>query len=423
MNILIKNTRLFDGKSDKLLDHASIIIQDNIVERITQSDITEENFDQVIDGHGLTAMPGMVDAHVHLGHLFDQDYHAASEVDYGVAISTAVAEKILMAGFTTVRDAGGVVQGLKKAIDQGYIKGPRIFPSNSVISQTCGHGDSIGHENRDIQYRVPLFSVLADGASEVRRAVREQFYKGAAQIKIMAGGGCSSVHDPLLTVQLSFEEMKAAVDCAADYGTYVMAHLYTSESIMRAGKAGVLSFEHGQMMDEEAAKMIAANGLFITPCPQFSQPVPGAFYEKAMLVAYKEQEATELINKNNLNILFGTDLMLLRHQFESPDFQVPESKDLKCYQERFGSFHGLLAATGNCNELFKHCTYQNPYSKGKLGVLTEGSYADILLVNGNPIEDLSVLADTSNIRMIMKDAVLYKDTLSQGGNRHEYCES
>lgn len=407
MRKLIKNVNVFDGKNSGLKEAQNIVIEENLVSEITGAEISEEAFDEVIDGKGMTAMPGMIDAHVHLGYTFTEN----QAIDYDVAVSAAVARKVLMSGFTTVRDAAGIVQGLKKAFDQKVLDGPRIFPSNSCLSQTCGHGDMYDHAVREIQYKIPTFSVLTDGVPEVMRGAREQFYKGASQIKIMAGGGCSSKHDPLQTVQFSYEEMKAAVDTAKDFGTYVMAHLYTPECMMRAGKAGVKSFEHAHMMDEEAAKMIAAEGIFVAPMPQFGKPSPNAaknpaMAKKAAMVREKEAATTELLLKYNIPILFGTDLMIFHENYEPQ-----ESIDLTYYKKRFGSFNGLLAATGNCNDIFRLTTYQNPYPDGELGILTEGSYADILVVDGNPVENLDILSDTDNIRVIMKDAVVYKYTL------------
>lgn len=404
MKKLIKNVNVFDGKNSTLQTAKNIIIEENIVKEITSDKVSEEHFEEIIDGKNLTAMPGMVDAHVHLGYTFMAD----SFIDYDLAISAAVSEKVLMKGFTTVRDAGGIVQGLKKAFDQEVLAGPRIFPSNSCITQTCGHGDMYDHSIRELQYKIPTFSVLADGIPEVIRGVREQFYKGASQIKIMAGGGCSSKHDPLQTIQFSFDEMKAAVDTAADYGTYVMAHLYTPDCMMRAAKAGIKSFEHAHLMDEESAKMIQSEGIFVAPMPQFSKPhKPGRpMSKKGQMVRESEPNATELINKYDLKILFGTDLMI-----NAPDYEPAESVDLTYYKKRFGSFKTLVSATGNANEVFKLSTYQNPYPDGKLGILEEGSYADILLVEGNPIEDVEVLSDTDNIKLIMKDAKVYKNTL------------
>jgi imidazolonepropionase-like amidohydrolase len=418
MKILIKHADVFDGKHSELKEHRNIVIDDNIVIAIEKEELAEENFDQVIDASGLVAIPGLTDAHVHLGHTFMVN----NSVDYDVAISTAVAKKLLYQGFTTVRDAGGISSGIKKAIDQGIIEGPRIYPSNAHISQTSGHGDSEeAHVARDIQYRIPRAGVLADGENEILRAVREQLFHGASQIKLMAGGGCASYCDPLPTVQFFEKEMRTAVEAAADYGTYVMAHLYTNPSMQRAARAGIRSLEHAHLLDEETAKIIKDQGIFIAPMPQF-----GAKEEEVMKYMNRKEPsenlkkqgskadvlrkgmvyATEWINKYDLKLLFGTDLMIT-----FPQYDPRSSYDLTKYKERFGSFKGLLAATGNVNDLIRYTTYQNPYPDGEIGVLERGSYADILLVRGNPVEDLAILSDTDNIKLILKDGVVYKNEI------------
>lgn len=406
MRQLIKHVRVFDGTSSQLTPEQNIIIEDNLVSEITSSQVCEEGFDKVIDGQGITAMPGLVDAHVHLGCFFP----STNQLDYAVVGSAAVAKKLLYQGITTVRDAGGVVQGLKTVFDRHLLEGPRIFPSNSCISQTCGHGDDdLAHARRDIQFRTLSFSVLADGVDEVIRAVREQFYKGASQIKVMAGGGCSSEHDPLPSVQFNEAELRAAVETARDYGTYVMAHLYTAPAMMRAAKAGIRSFEHAHMMDEEAAQVIQEKGIFVAPMPQFNKvnkKVPAKISKKGMMVREQEATATELINKYNLKILFGTDLMI-----HDPSMEPQDSVDLTYYEKRFGTMAALRAATGNFYEISKLTTYQNPYPDGKIGVLEPGAYADILLVKGDPTQNLFILANIDNICVIMKDGVIYKNTI------------
>lgn len=418
MKLLIKHATIFDGKHSELKEHRAIVIEDNIVVAIEKEEVAEENFDKVIDASGLIAIPGLTDAHVHLGHTFMAD----NSVDYDVAISTAVAKKLLYQGFTTVRDAGGISSGIKKAIDQGILEGPRIYPSNAHISQTSGHGDSEeAHNNRELQYRIPRAGVLADGEEEVLRAVREQLFHGASQIKLMAGGGCASYCDPLPTVQFSEREMRAAVEAAEDYGTYVMAHLYTNPSMQRAARAGIRSFEHAHLLEEETAKIIKEQGIFIAPMPQFSakeDEVMKHMKRKETFGVSKKQEskvevlrkgmvgATEWINKYDLRILFGTDLMIT-----FPNYEPRSSYDLTKYKERFGSFKGLLAATGNVHDLIQYTTYQNPYPDGKIGVLEKGSYADVLLVKGNPVEDLAVLSDTGNIKLILKDGIVYKNEI------------
>lgn len=425
MKILIKNVSIFDGRHPNLKDGQKIVVEDHLVTDILAGDVPEESFDRVIDGNNLYAVPGLTDAHVHLG----KTHIDGSNPRYDSIIGSIVAGKLLQHGITTVRDAGSMTDGLKRAIDEGVIPGPRIYPSMNYLSQTCGHGDNeTAHTYRDIQYRAPMGVALCDGVAEVRRAVREQFYLGASQIKIMAGGGMSSVCDPVATLQFSPEEMKAIVETAADYGSYVLAHLYTPDCMKRAIRAGVKSLEHGHWMDEETARMIVDQGVFLNPCPQFTEAEVkwnhmGPWSDQPSQLKKKPKrggnpvkehisETTELINKYDIKILFGTDLMIMYDGYEPR-----ESLDFTEYKKRFGSFKGLLAATGNFNDLTKLTTYQNPYPEGRIGVLEKGSYADLLILNGNPVEDLDVLGDTDNILLVMKDGNIYKNTLETAGRK------
>jgi imidazolonepropionase-like amidohydrolase len=417
---LIKNANVFDGKNPELKKNSNIVIEDNLVVEITTNPVSEENFEEVIDAKGNTVIPGLTDAHVHLS-MNQGDDKDNVRIDEKAVRSVRVAKDMLLRGFTTVRDAGGITYGLKKNIDNGFLDGPRIFPSNSYISQTCGHGDTRGSRAdvrlNDGNYTSPSLqnhiNAIADGVPEILRAVREQLFLGASQIKLMAGGGISSDYDPLETVQFTLDEMKAAVDAAADYGTYVMAHLYTPKAMQRAAKAGVKSFEHTTLMDDETGRIIADNGIWVMPGPQAGRPaseykreMPPHIRKKAEIVRQGNEIATEVINKYNLNIIYGTD------SFGDPEaFVTRQLGDFSYFKKRFGSLKGLVAATGNINELIKLTTYQNPYPEGKIGVLEEGSFADILVVNGNPVEDLDVLADVNNILFIMKDAKVYKNII------------
>lgn len=297
---LIKNAAVFDGHSSGLAQGKKIVIEDDIVTEITADEVSEENFDEVFDGTGMVAMPGMTDAHVHLGCLFAKGEFPA---DYATVLTVAKCKDALMAGFTTFRDAGSVSEGLKLAFDEGVLPGPRIYPCGAYISQMCGHGDSeYAHTCRDIQYRHPSSTVLADGVPEIIRAVREQFYRGASHIKLMA---------------------------------------------------------------------------------------------------------TEILNRHeDIRLLFGTDMMIT-----GPDYQVEQSEDIRYYEKRFGTMRALRALTGTANEVFALTTYQNPYPKGKIGVLEAGSYADLLLVDGDPTKSVLVLADTDHLRLIMKGGTVYKNTL------------
>ncbi|WP_135550299.1 metal-dependent hydrolase family protein [Paenibacillus cymbidii] len=418
MNLLIKNANVFNGKQAALQKHANIVIEHKLVKAIVGGSVAEDVFDVVYDAGNLTVIPGLTDAHVHLS-ITGNTLSDGWRIDEKAVRSVRFAKEMLLRGFTTVRDAGGITFGLKKNIDNGFLDGPRILPSNSMISQTSGHGDIRAshaeeritdgiYASADLKSRL---SIIADGAEEVTRAVREQLFLGASQIKIMAGGGFSSAYDPISTVQFSLEEMKAAVGAAADYGTYVMAHLYTPQSMQRAAQAGVKCFEHATLLDEATARIVADLGIWITPGPQLSRAYPTDGLPKSSIKLIErfregEKNATELIDKYNLPILYGTDAF--GDVQRAADIQ---HDDFRIYKQRFGSFRGIVAATGNVHELIKFSTYQNPYPDGKIGVLEEGSFADLLIVNGNPVEDLDVLADATNIRFIMKDAVVYKNTL------------
>ncbi|MDI4647008.1 metal-dependent hydrolase family protein [Cohnella hashimotonis] len=418
MNTLIKNANVFDGKNAALQENVHIVIEDNLVKEIVRGAVTEENFEAVYDASHHTVIPGLTDAHVHLS-ITGNSLSDGRRVDEKAVRSVRFAKEMLLRGFTTVRDAGGITFGLKKNIDNGFLDGPRILPSNAMISQTSGHGD-IRANHAEVRIADSIYasadlnsklSVLADGVDEVIRAVREQLFLGASQIKLMAGGGFSSAYDPIWTVQFSFEEIKAAVDAAADYGTYVMAHLYTPPSMQRAARAGVKCFEHATLLDEETARIVADQGIWITPGPQLGRHYPTTGLPKSTVKLIEdfrdgEKRATELIDKYNLPILYGTDAFGDIHR--AAEIQLD---DFRLFKSRFGSFRGIVAATGNIHELIQLSTYQNPYPEGKIGVLEEGSFADLLVVNGNPVEDLDILAEQSNIRFIMKDAVVYKNTL------------
>jgi imidazolonepropionase-like amidohydrolase len=418
LNILIKNANVFDGKHAALQENVNIIIEHNLVKEIVGGSISEDDFEAVYDAGNHTVIPGLTDAHVHLSITGDK-LADGWRIDEIAVRSVRFAKEMLLRGFTTVRDAGGITFGLKKNIDNGYLAGPRILPCNSMISQTSGHGDiRANHAEERISDRLyssadlnSKLSVLADGVDEVTRAVRDQLFLGASQIKIMAGGGFSSAYDNISTVQFSLEEMKAAVGAAADYGTYVMAHLYTPKSMQRAAQAGVKCFEHATLLDEETAKMVADQGIWITPGPQLSREYPMQGLPKSMIKLIEdfrkgERILTELINKYNLPILYGTDVF--GNTDKAAEIQLD---DFRLFKARFGSFRGIVAATGNIHEIIKLSSYQNPYPEGKIGVLEEGSFADLLIVRGNPVEDLDILSDITNIRFIMKNAVVYKNTL------------
>ncbi|MBD1568067.1 MULTISPECIES: amidohydrolase family protein [Aliivibrio] len=419
MTTVITNANVFNGLDNQLQENVSLLIENNVITQIGDVDLSLAN--EIIDAKGGTVMPGLMDAHVHI--TMSAPFHELDKMTREeVAIRSAkVAEGMLMRGFTTVRDVAGNTLGLKNCIDNGYATGPRILPSQAAISQTCGHSDyrqnqaqerTGSHEDSPIM-KTGAFKV-ADGRSEVLRAVREQLFMGASQIKMMAGGGASSTFDPLDTIQYTLDEMKAAVEAASDYGTYVAAHIHTADAMRRAAEAGVMSFEHATIMDDDIAKTIKDKGIFVIPSYFTSSLIAErkiplgseTLYQKTERVGKAMFKSAELIKKYDIqNICFGTDCV------GTLDVHKTQSEELQAIETVFDSLTALKMVTSNCGRLFEMSTYKHPYQEGKLGQITEGAYADLLIIEGNPLEGVACVTNTETQKLIMKDGVVYKNTL------------
>ncbi|CDT63797.1 conserved hypothetical protein [Vibrio coralliirubri] len=420
MKKLITNANVFNGVDNNLIENVSILIEDNLITQIGEIDPTIA--DETIDAQGGTIMPGLIDAHVHI--TLSAPFNVIDTMTREeVAIRSAkISEEMLMRGFTTIRDVAGNTLGLKNSIDKGYATGPRILPSMAAISQTCGHSDyrqnqaqerlANGHEDSPMMKLGAM--KVADGRSEVLKAVREQLFMGASQIKIMAGGGASSTFDPLDTLQFTSEEMKAAVDAASDYGTYVAAHIHTSDAMRRAAEAGVMSFEHATIMDDGIAEIIKEKGIWVIPSYFTSSliaerkiPLPNEeTYCKTERVGKAMFKSAELIKKYDIqNIAFGTDCV------GETNVHATQLNELGAIEQVFDTITALRMATSNCGRLFEMSTYQHPYQEGKLGQIVEGAYADLLIIDGNPLEGVTCVANTETQKLIMKDGKVYKNTL------------
>ncbi len=417
--ILFTNVHVFDGVNEERIENANVLVIDNLIAEVSAEPLAVAN-GQIIDGGGRTLMPGIIEGHGHLMLSVDAfSWFNTHDVFYIGAAAAQEAENYLMRGWTTVRDIGGPVEGVHRAIRDGRIVGPRIYGSGPVVGQTSGHGDF--RENNDphpnmVDYKQPFydhFSFIADGPAEVQRAVREALRRGAVQIKVMAGGGVSSSIDPLYTVQYSAEEFQAATEAAADYGTYVAVHAYNDTSIIRAIENGVKVIEHGTLMTEAAAEVMRDNGVWLSPsCQVLQLPEEAvAFLSEASREKFFEAKEgldnqMRLIKEYGLKTAFGTDL------FGTPENFASTPLELTCLEQYFTPAEVLIRATSGNGALLALTGERNPYPNGPLGVIEAGAYADILLVDGNPLEGTEILVNyEENIDLIMKDGVIYKNTL------------
>ena len=414
-SILFRNVRVFDGKSSGLSGSTSVLVTGNKIAKVGK-DAAPPPGAATIEGGGRVLMPGLIDAHWHTI-LCANTLADVSNPDLGYLMLNAGAEaqRTLLRGFTAVRDVGGPAFALKRAIDEGTVIGPRIYPSGAIISQTSGHGDYRRHDERPRRFGggVPAaesiwYGVLADGVDEVLTAVRENLRLGATQIKIFGGGGVSSIYDPLDVRQYSPEEMRAAVQAANDWGTYVAVHLYNVEGIRRAVDAGIKSIEHGHLIDEPTMKLLADRGVWLSTQPFTADSLPHFPDEERNLKAKTIIDGTDrlyrLAKKYKVKLAWGTDLVF------SPRTTGRQNANITKLAKWFTPAEALRMVTHDNAELLALSGKRNPYP-GKQGVVEEGALADLLLVDGDPLTDLSVLENPEkSLIVIMKDGTVYKNT-------------
>jgi len=412
--VLFTNVNVFDGVHDGRKKNANVLVEGNLIKQVSTSAIAAPAA-QIIDGGGRTLMPGLTDAHWHVLYagLNSLDQLRTEELDYVHARMIAEAGKTLMRGFTTVRDVGGGGFGLKKALDAGIFPGPRILPSGTHIGITGGHADytESWHAPRRFGGEMDRFEQIESfrkvaGVPDMLDAVRFNLKRGASQIKILM------TYDPLDVNEFTFEEVKAAVDVATNWGTYVTVHIYTSEGIKKALKAGVKGIEHGHLMDEEVARMMAEQGVWLGIQP-FSPDMPGAEqalgpekFKKFLEMANGFPKTMDLVKKYGIKLSFGTDLSF------TPEHNDTQANALASFSKWLSNYEMLKLITSQNAEYFALSGERHPYKQGPLGVIKEGAYADILLVDGNPLDNVAVLGDDGkNIPLIMKDGRIYKNSL------------
>ena len=406
--LVLKNARLFDGVAAELREGLHVVVEDGRI-RAVDAGAPPAGGD-TLDLAGRTLMPGLIDCHVHL---------VATSANLGVlerepATLTAlkareISQGMLNRGFTSVRDAAGADRGLALATEQGLIAGPRIFYSGRALSQTGGHADGRslvdGVESCACCLSVVKFAHIADGVDEVRRAARNELRLGATQIKIMASGGVASPSDPIWNLQYSEEEIRAAVWEATSWRTYVMAHAYTPEAIARCVRFGVRSIEHGNLIDAATAALMAEHDAWLVPTlvtydslhrygPEYGLPKVSA--AKVDDVRLQGLEALAIAAKAGVNIAFGTDLLGGMHKDQSREFVI---------RAEVQSPHDILkSATSDAARLLQR--------EGELGIVAPGALADLIAVDGNPLEDLALLDGQGEaIPLVMKGGQVMKNAL------------
>ena len=417
---LFQNVRIFDGRSAALSAPSNVLVRGNIIASIsTQPIAVDRRVDTIIEGGGRTLMPGLSDVHWHAMLVRPTPAVAlASDNGYTNLLAGAEATATLMRGFTTIRDLGGPSFSLKRAIDEGVLPGPRIYPSGAVITVTSGHGDfrQLADLPRTIGGMLSRIeqlgaSMIADSPDEVRLRVREQLMQGASQIKLTAGGGVASPFSPLDVSTFTEAELRAAVEAAENWGTYVCTHAYTPASIQRSITAGVKVIEHGHLMDEATAQLMAEKGIWLSTQPFLDTSGADALgrqeQEKMRQVVTGTDKVYTLAKKYKIKTAFGTDILF------SQALAARQGARLADLTRWFTPAEALTMATSTNGELLRLSGLRNPYP-GKLGVVEEGALADLLLVDGNPLENIKLVADPNkNFPVIMKDGNIYKNTLSQ----------
>ena len=414
--VLFQNVRVFDGTSDKLSATTSVLVEGNKIKRIAAS-IDAPPGALILGGGGRTLMPGLSDMHWHAMMVrMTPARQLASDEGYSNIVAGVEATATLMRGFTTVRDMGGPSFGLKRAIDEGLLPGPRIYPSGAMITVTSGHGDfrqfsDLPRTLGGMLSRVEQLgaAMIADSPDEVRKRVREQLMQGASQIKLTAGGGVASPFSPLDVSTFTEPELRAAVEAAENWGTYVCTHAYTSAAVQRSITAGVKCIEHAHLMDDASARLIAEKGVWLSTQPFVD--IAGA----ALLGPVEQSQMRQVVGgtenvyalakKYKIKTAFGTDVLF------SKELAQRQGSSLVDLTRWYTPAEALAMATSTNGQLLALSGLRNPYP-GKIGVVEEGALADLLLVDGDPIANIRLIEDPErNFVVIMKDGKIYKNSL------------
>ncbi|MBV9908121.1 MAG: amidohydrolase family protein [Hyphomicrobiales bacterium] len=411
------NFLLFDGKSNALREGLTLIVEGGRIKAVATGNPTGPEGARGIDCGGRVIMPGLIDAHWHcIFAALPISTLISAELGYLFLAASAEAERTLLRGFTTIRDLGGPSFALKQAIDEGLVPGPRIYPCGAMITTTGGHGDLRPLSDLPRSPGGPVSTMeqtgaanIADSADEVRLRVREALLHGASQIKLVGGGGVSSPRTTLDMLTFSEPELRAGVEAAADRNTYVAVHAYPPAAIRRAIAAGVQCIEHGHLMDEPTAKLMADKGVWLSIQPFVSDddtvPLSGQSRINQLQVIAGSSTAYPLAKAYKLKTAFGSDMLFSAEKATRQGIMLTHLK--RWYENA----EILKMATATNGELLALSGPRNPYP-GKLGVIEEGAFADLILVDGNPIVDIALVENPEkNFLIIMKDGKIYKDAL------------
>lgn len=409
-SVIFENCNLLDVENSQIIKGMNVLIEQNMISQISDSKIKSQNA-IIIDSKGKTLMPGLIDAHVHIT-ATALDVGTLSKYPHSLNVlkSAKLAEAMLMRGFTSVRDCTGADWGFHEAIEKDLIRGPRLFFVGKALGPTGGHGDrrpKTYEGDHCTCYQGTIKETwTVDGVAEVQKAARRELRKGAHAIKIFASGGVASPDDPIFGLQFSEDEIRAVVNETNSWKKYVLAHAYTSEAITRAIKCGVRTIEHGNLMDRKTAKYMYDKNAYLVPnlITYEAMDLEGEKYglpkislEKNKFVKDEGKIAIDYAYSEGVKIGYGTDLL--------GELQVYQSREFLMRQNIMPKKDILKSATLINAEIVNQ--------KDKIGVIKEGSFADVLLIDGNPLEDFEVLQNQGEkLLVIMKDGKFYKNNLS-----------
>lgn len=406
--VLFSDAALFDGVTPELKTGMHVLVEGDRIKEVSDKAIKAPEGTREFKLAGKSLLPGLIDCHFHAV-LVEANIGKLGTMPKSLLgqHARAMLEAALNRGFTSLRDAGGADYGLALATEAGLIAGPRLFFAGRVLSPTGGHGDARSLEESSCACcsNASDFSHIADGVDEVRKAAREELRRGATQIKIMASGGVASPSDPIYVLQYSEEEIRAVVWEAQSWRRYVMAHAYTPEAIRRASEFGVRTIEHANLIDQQAAEICAKNGTYVVPTLVTydaldkygaAQGLPAASVEKLKVVRAAGVKSLEILKRAKTKVGFGTDLIGQMHPHQSGEFAIRA--------EVLSPFEILHSATAMNAEILQ--------KEGELGCIKAGALADMIVVNGNPLKDISILGGQGeNIPLVLKGGKVFKNKL------------